>query len=119
MDNRLLGLEGYCPGCGHETLYRGFGGHIACDNDDCPRPDVARSLFADRHVIEHVVKVAKDRDGVKRWTMMHPLYERVDDVLHACPLAAALRDMQGLWPDQQPGLYLVGHDGVQWLLGAV
>lgn len=114
-----LSIAGYCPGCGHETLYRGFGGQLACCNDHCPRPEVARALFNDPRLIQHVVKVAKDSSGSRRWMMMHPLYERVDDIIHACPLAAALRDMQALWPDTPPGLYLVEHDGSQWRLEAV
>ncbi|WP_265560790.1 DUF6085 family protein [Streptomyces hygroscopicus] len=38
-------VAGFCPACGHPTLYVGAGGHLVCSLMDCPKPEAADQLL--------------------------------------------------------------------------
>jgi hypothetical protein len=84
-------------GCG-KTLFLGAGGYVTCSWIECPRPDAAADILLERET-EHLV--TWDHDN--RYTIKHPLRERLDDALMDCPLVAELRDFWG--PPVKPGLY--------------
>jgi hypothetical protein len=78
----MTAVAGFCPVCGRESLMLGAAGHVTCGHLECPRPDAASELLADRET-EHIVVF--DRTG---YTIRHPLRERLDDALMACALHA-------------------------------
>lgn len=92
-------VHGNCPmGCG-ETLFLGEGGFVTCSAVNCPRPDAAARLLADRET-EHIVRLRGTG-----FAITHPLRERLDAELEDCPLHAFLSDLDG--PPRAPGRYRV------------
>ena len=92
-------VAGYCPmGCG-QTLFLGSGGYVTCSLDVCPRPDAAADLLDDPEA-HHIVKLVDSR-----FTVRHPLRERLDDELMRCSLHEWLVGLSG--PPRRPGTYRV------------
>jgi hypothetical protein len=61
-------IRGHCPACGWASLFVGEGGHLTCSQLECPRPDAAHAILADRET-EHIVQF--DDTG---FTIRHPLH---------------------------------------------
>jgi hypothetical protein len=94
-DNRKV--QGCCPlGCG-ETLILAAGGYVTCSRLDCPRPDAATDILADRET-EHVVTFS-----AAGFIIRHPLRERLDDALMTCALHEWCEGLDG--PPVQLGRY--------------
>lgn len=101
-------LQGHCPQCGAEELYRGFAGKVRCGNTLCEAPDAAHRLLTDPELGHHLVKVTEAHRGaqtVKGWTLRHPLVERLDDDLFTCGLHLWLA--QSGVDDLDPGVYRI------------
>jgi hypothetical protein len=45
-------VQGFCPACGHPTLYVGDGGHVTCALMECPKPEAADELLRHAHLTE-------------------------------------------------------------------
>jgi Family of unknown function (DUF6085) len=110
----LPDVQGRCPmGCG-ETLFLGSGGYITCSWFSCPRPDAA-SLLLEEMETDHIAEFAED----DTFTILHPLRERLERELMACPLHTYLVCLAG--PPVVPGRYRAsylappsGPDGTGW-----
>lgn len=90
-------IDGYCPmGCG-PTLFAGPSGRVLCGRLECPRPDAVATLLEERET-EHVVVFSGEA-----FTVRHPLYERLDDVLMDCQLHHHIAALDG--PPVEPGRY--------------
>ena len=106
-----LDVAGYCPmGCGR-TLFLGSGGHVTCSLTVCPRPTAVDDLLEDQET-EHIVVFE-----VARFTVRHPLRERLDDALMTCQLHEQLSMLGG--PPVRPGRYRAREmpgtvDGYSW-----
>lgn len=100
-------ISGYCPmGCG-QTLFVADGGHITCSHLRCPRPTAVDDLLEDRET-EHVVKF----DAIK-YTVRHPLRERLDDALMTCDLYEHIAGLNG--PPVAPGRYRASRVNGGWV----
>lgn len=104
-------VAGYCPmGCGQTLVLVGWGGHVACSLDACPRPDAAADILNDAEV-NHIVAL-----GATTFTVRHPLRERLDDELMHCSLHEWIAGLSG--PPRKPGTYRVyqaaGADRYDW-----
>ena len=100
-------VRGHCPACGWASLFVGEGGYLTCSRLECPRPDAAHAILADRET-EHIVQF--DDTG---FTVRHPLRERLDDALMRCDLHLHCASLPG--PPDAPGRYrAVARDG-DWL----
>jgi hypothetical protein len=91
----------FCPmGCG-ETLSipDHKSSRLVCRNLDCVRPDAASVILSDSET-EHVVKLE-----ATRFTIRHPLRERLDDELMRCSLHSWLTSQDE--PPCDPGRYRV------------
>lgn len=74
-------IAGYCPmGCG-KTLVRNQDGFVICGDEGCPQPAVMAAVMANPET-EHTLILG---DG-GRFSLQHPLRERVDGELHDCEL---------------------------------
>ncbi|AON96942.1 hypothetical protein BI081_gp165 [Mycobacterium phage Tonenili] len=85
-----LPVDGYCPACGRKSLGVRTsaireGSELRCFYPDCPDPEVVAKLLSDPE-IHHVLEV---KEG-GRWTLQHPLRERIEGGLFDCPLAAVI-----------------------------
>lgn len=97
-------VQGYCPmGCG-ETLFLGSGGYITCGYVECPRPDAATDILAERET-EHIVLLES-----RTFSIQHPLKERLDGELFLCNLHDELTNIGG--PPRLPGKYRVYGAGI-------
>lgn len=104
IPNQGPDVQGHCPmGCG-ETLFLGSGGYVTCSWFSCPRPDAA-SLLLEQTETDHVVEFADD----DTFTIMHPLRERLEGELMACPLHAYLVGLVG--PPVAAGRYHASYLG--------
>lgn len=104
--NHFPSLDARCPACGQESLYRGFQGRVSCATDDCPNPAAVHNLLNDPNLTAHLVAVTQEGRGF-RWTLRHPLIERLGDALFACELAQYMGSQQASNPDLTPGVYRV------------
>ncbi|MGC9540200.1 DUF6085 family protein [Streptomyces sp. UG1] len=103
----MADIQGHCPACGWSTLFVGDGGYLTCSRLECPQPDAAHRILADRET-DHIVQF--DDEG---FTIRHPLRERLDDALMRCDLHLYCASLPG--PPQPPGRYrAVARDG-DWL----
>lgn len=92
-------VAGFCPmGCG-QTLFLTGDGYISCSNRDCERALAVSEILGDGEH-EHIVVLSPGT-----FTVRHPLRERLNDSLMACPLAADIRALKG--PPLRPGRYRV------------
>lgn len=92
-------IRGQCPmGCG-ETLLIGPTGYVTCSLISCPNPTALATILDERES-EHIVKLEHDRFSVQ-----HPLRERVEGELFDCGLPAYLSGLGG--PPREPGRYRV------------
>lgn len=99
-------VAGFCPmGCG-ESLTLATGGQIRCEYPLCPRPTAASEILADPQT-GHIVEL-----GVRDFSIIHPLRERLDGQLLECELNEYLQDLGG--PPQPPGRYRVTGSGETW-----
>ncbi|MCU1679246.1 MAG: hypothetical protein JWM93_4004 [Frankiales bacterium] len=97
MATHRIDIHGYCPmGCG-TTLSAGASGRISCVDIDCPRPYAVDELLSAPET-EHVVEF-----GESTFTVQHPLRERLDGSLFACPVHSAIAALDG--PPVPPGRY--------------
>lgn len=96
-------LQGRCPACGAEELYRGFQGRITCGNTLCENQSAIDTLLTDPELLGHLVEII-DQDGRRGWTLRHPLIERLHDALFGCDLAAWLVE-DGPPFRLEPGVY--------------
>ncbi|MEI5520699.1 DUF6085 family protein [Streptomyces brasiliscabiei] len=92
----LIYIRGHCPACG-ASLFLGAGGYLTCQQLECPQPDAAHRILADRET-EHIVQF--DDEG---FTIRHPLRERLDDALMRCDLHRHCASLPG--PPGAPGRY--------------
>lgn len=77
-----------CPmGCG-QTLHLMQSGTILCLNQACTQPDAAQKILGDRET-EHIAVF-----GVDSWTVVHPLRDRLGDLLF-CPVHEAVGRLDG------------------------
>lgn len=98
-------INGFCPmGCG-KTLYLD-GPDIACCNSKCPRDTAAAEILADPQT-GHIVEL-----GMRDFSIIHPLRERLDGQLLECELSECLQDLGE--PPQPPGRYRVTGSGENW-----
>lgn len=96
-------VQGWCPmGC-DAGLVLGRGARVTCASLDCPRPDAAAEILADRET-GHIVTFT--RDG---FTIRHPLRERLDDALMDCALHEHCASLPG--PPVRPGKYRAARTG--------
>ena len=97
------GVNGWCPmGCGR-TLYLALSGNIICSRFKCPNPNAVTTIIKNSET-QHIVKF---EEGF-RFSVKHPLRERIDDDLMNCPLVAYLED-QSFAPVEVPGIYRAAH----------
>jgi hypothetical protein len=107
-------LRGYCPmGCG-ETLYLETGlnadfNTIGCRGPFCPRPTAAAEILADPQT-EHIITIDSVIQG--RYSMIHPLRERLEGGLLSCRLTRWLARNRGHWPAR--GTYQATTDHETW-----
>jgi hypothetical protein len=95
-------------GCGR-TLYLASTGNIVCSRFKCP-DHLAVTRILDNKETEHIVKF---EDG-DRFTVKHPLRERIEDDLMNCELCAYLEGLS-FAPVEAPGTYRATHlHKVQW-----
>lgn len=40
-------VPGFCPACGHKSLFAGSGGYITCSVIECPNPTAVSDALAD------------------------------------------------------------------------
>lgn len=100
-------VRGYCPmGCG-ETLTLGASSPaldsprlIVCSAPDCPDPEAVDKILADEET-DHIVIFLEGR----RFSLQHPLRERIDGELHDCELHRWL--VENATPVEAPGKYRV------------
>ena len=85
-------VKGHCPACGQDGLMV-VSGSLLCTAVGCPMPTAAARLLEDRET-QHVVTVTEDG----RWTIRHPLYERIGRLLTTCDLTAVLHASTPLAP---------------------
>lgn len=91
-------VEGYCPmGCG-QTL-RVYQGRVRCSGTNCPDRLAVTTILSNPET-EHVVQVLEDR-----FTIQHPLRERVEGDLFVCKVHLLMQGMDG--PPDEPGMYRV------------
>ena len=93
-------VQGRCPVCGHYSLFLGSGGYVTCSISDCPNPSAASDILFDHASPDHVVHLAQ----YDYW-VQHPLRERLNGELAACPLDQYLRTLGG--PPRIQGRYVV------------
>lgn len=86
-------------GCG-ETLTLKEGRVRCCMADQCQDPDAVDKLLADEET-EHIVIFL----GERRFSLQHPLRERIDGELHNCQLHRWL--VTNAAPVESPGKYRV------------
>lgn len=91
-------VTGSCPACGRSALVLSPAGEVTCTHLGCERPDTVARLLADPDQRSHIVDL-----GPATFSLRHPLAERLDDALHACPLHAWLQSLPG--PPAAPGRY--------------
>lgn len=108
-ENRLSTdtIRGHCPACGWASLFVGEGGYLTCSRLECPQPDAAHRILADRET-EHIVQF--DDDG---FTIRHPLRERLDDELMRCDLHQHCARLPG--PPSVVGRYRAMKRDGEWL----
>jgi len=109
LENQGMEVRGQCPACGLPTLFVGTGGYLTCSLIDCPMPDAASRILEELETA-HIVILEEDS-----WSAVHPLVERIDDVLLNCPVALVVADMRA--EDTAPGTYrvrLTGHSA-EWV----
>ena len=103
-------VQGNCPmGCG-KTLFLGAGGYVTCSWIKCPNPTAVSDLLLDHSEHRHIVVL-----GTAGYDIEHPIRERLNGELFACPLHAHLKAQDG--PPWAPGRYLVhdrGNAGWSW-----
>lgn len=75
-----VNVAGFCPQCGKESLFLGHGGRVTCSRLTCPRPSAADEILGQSET-HHILTT----DQV-RFTVWHPLRERLDDALMNCAL---------------------------------
>jgi hypothetical protein len=99
-------VAGNCPmGCG-QTLFLGQGGHVTCSFLKCPAPDaVSVILHDDAKENEHVVEVSGNTVSV-----LHPLWERIDQRILECDLHAWLKQQSENLPPLEDGTYRYTYD---------
>lgn len=99
----LHDVQGFCPACGHPTLYVGAGGHLVCSLMGCPKPEAADEVLRHAHETEceHAAsqrQAETERDGAYR--------ERA----HLVALLAAMTDAAVIAPAldlDEPGWWIV------------
>lgn len=101
----MTGVRGHCPACGEESLFLDDGGHVTCSRLRCPRPTAVDELLAASEP-QHIVTV--EWEG---FSMVHPMIERLDDLIANCELHRHLVDT-GIWPER--GRYRVGRSADGW-----
>lgn len=99
----MMSVKGYCPACGHQSLFVGAGGHITCSSLECPNPSAVDTILEDRET-HHVVTFTEDG-----WTVRHPLVERVGDELLDCWATKLLQSLSG--PPPMLGRYRLRRTG--------
>jgi hypothetical protein len=83
---RLCDVVGFCPACGEPSLHILEGaGILHCTTADCPRPDTAHLVLAERE-IHHIVRF--NQEG---WAAKHPLRERVGGELLDCSVMGVVQ----------------------------
>jgi hypothetical protein len=92
-------------GCGH-TLFVADGGYITCSYVHCPNPTAVTDLLEDRET-EHMVEI-----GEEKFTVRHPLRERLGDKLMTCDLYEHIAGLDG--PPARPGRYRVRRWNDRW-----
>jgi hypothetical protein len=85
-------VAGYCPSCGHESLFLATDGKVVCSNFSCTGRTLVDYLLRNPET-EHIVLVTDDG-----WTIQHPLRERPGDGLFDCALQKHLASL-----DRRPG----------------
>jgi hypothetical protein len=94
-------VVGHCPmGCG-PTLVLGHDGYVICIDDWCHNPNAAGDILAESET-GHIVDLGEAGYAVK-----HPLRERLDGDLFACPLVEYLDALDA--SPHPPGRYRVVH----------
>ena len=83
-------------GCG-KTLFRGSGGYVTCGYLECPNPSAATDILLTEET-EHIVVFDDDR-----FSIQHPLRERIEGELFDCGLHKHLSSLNG--PPVVPGRY--------------
>jgi hypothetical protein len=99
-------VHGFCPVCGGETLFLGEGGDVTCTRPTCPRPTAVAEILGEGEC-GHLL-------GIDHfdYSVIHPLVERLDNVLLDCELTRYMRSLAG--PPVQPGYYRVTGSGDSW-----
>lgn len=109
-------LEGHCPSCGQQKLFRGFRGLIGCGNDECDDPLSAHRLLSDPYIHQHLVIVTNPWGTRLKWKLRHPVRERLGANGFSCPLSKELDDQKEQHPGLTPGRYRldVSPNGEVW-----
>lgn len=109
----MIRVAGHCPTCGQRELAiepDPWGGtssrSLICVARDCPDPTAADKVLADGEV-EHIVTLEEEHFHIQ-----HPLRERIDGELFACPLHAYLASLDS--PPVAPGRFRVAPGGDEW-----
>lgn len=96
---KLRDVLGFCPmGCG-PTLHLTEVGSVVCTESGCPQPGAVSELLRDNET-EHLVTLEGGR-----FTLRHPLRERLDGALENCPLHGWLQRQEER--PMPPGRYRV------------
>jgi hypothetical protein len=98
-------VSGYCPACGKRDLHLMGTKVIYCMNRECPRPDAVYDLLNDPPELHHIMEVLPDEPTAQsgRWTLKHPLLERIDGELFDCELGRLLNSTYAFNYPPKPG----------------
>ncbi|QDH91786.1 hypothetical protein SEA_PHRAPPUCCINO_111 [Mycobacterium phage Phrappuccino] len=102
-------VDGYCPACGANALYLSMG-IPTCMAKGCPASTIIGDILSDPE-IHHILEVLPDAETEQsgRWTLQHPLRERVDGALFSCPLHRILQQQFAFHYPPAPGRYRIRH----------
>lgn len=106
-------VRGRCPACGNRSLFVGAGGWLTCSIDRCPNPTAIADIL-ELVCLHHTVELRPSDFSIE-----HPMIEKLNGSLHACPLDRYLHGLSG--PPRQLGRYHVlgdvtNPDLLQWVL---
>lgn len=114
----LIDVRGHCPACGAEKLHVVKGvGLLHCLNPECTHQGAAQKILDDpevHHILEVLPDVETEQSG--RWTLKHPLVERIDGDLFNCSLHQMFSMRFALHFPPDPGRYRVIRQGQGWSL---
>lgn len=108
----LIDIVGFCPACGNKSLHVESGvGTVHCLQRGCLNPGAAHAILSDPE-IEHILEVLPDVETEQsgRWTLKHPLRERVDGDLFSCSVHESLRTHFAFHYPPEPARYRVSSD---------